>query len=298
MTSATYPQHALKAGIFMVLAMASFVINDTFIKLLAGAVPVGQVIFVRGVITTVIIALMCAHRGVLKDIHYLGDRAVAGRAAFDVAGTVMFVTALMHMPIGNLTSINQAAPLVVIVFAAFFLNEKVGWRRMTAVVVGLVGVAFIAKPMPSTFTIYEGLALLIVLSLAVRDILTRRIGAVVPSLIVALANSLYVTISGGVMMGFEQYVPMRGEHIAFLAISALFLTSGYMFMVLTLRTGNIADTAPYRYSIVLFSVASGAFVFGEWPDAWAALGMILVVAAGLYALHREIMVKRIRRANA
>ncbi|CAN5444107.1 DMT family transporter [soil metagenome] len=292
MTFVPYPQNALKAGVFMVLAMASFVINDTFIKLLAGSVPVGQVIFVRGVMATAIIIGMCAKQGVLKDIHYLWDKAVAGRAAFDVAGTVMFITALMHMPIGNLTSINQAAPLVVIAFAAIFLKERVGWRRITAVVVGLIGVAFIAKPEPSTFTVYEGLALLIVLSLAVRDILTRRIGPGVPSLLIALANSLYVTISGAVMMGFEAYEPMTAGQIGHLAVSALFLTSGYMFMVMTLRSGNIAETAPYRYIIVLFSVASGAFVFGEWPDGWAALGMILVVASGLYALHREILLKR------
>lgn len=292
MTVQPYPQHALKAGLFMVGAMASFVINDSVIKLLSGTVPVGQVIFVRGVFATALIVAMCQWQGVLKDYRYLWDKSVAGRAAFDVAGTVMFITALMHMPIGNLTSIIQASPLVVIAFAALFLKERVGWRRISAVVVGLIGVAFIAKPAPSTFTVYEGLALTIVLSLAVRDILTRRIGAQVPSLLVALANSLYVMISGAVLMIFEDYVPMTASQVGHLAVSALFLTSGYMFMVMTLRAGNIADTAPYRYVIVLFSVASGAFVFGEWPDGWAAIGMVLVVAAGLYALHREVKVKR------
>lgn len=294
MASDTLPQHAGKAALFMVLAMASFVTNDTFIKLLAGSVPVGEVIVVRGIIAALVIAALCVWQGTLSSTHYIWDKAVMSRAAFDIAGTMMFVTALMHMPIGNLTSINQAAPLVVIVFAAIFLKEEVGWRRIAAVIAGLAGVAFIVKPAPSTFTIYEGLALLIVLSLAVRDIITRRIAARVPSLVVALANAIYVTAGGAILMLFEEPVVLETKEIAFLSISALFLASGYMFMVMTLRIGNISETAPYRYVIVLFSVFSGAAVFGEIPDGWAVFGMLLVVASGLYAIHREIVTKRLR----
>lgn len=286
------PQHSGKAALFMVLAMASFVTNDTFIKLLAGSVPVGQVITVRGVIATAAIAALCAWQGMLSSTHFVWDKSVMMRAAFDVAGTLMFVTALMHMPLGNLTSINQAAPLVVIAFAAILLKEKVGWRRTAAVAAGLIGVLFIVKPAPSTFTIYEGFALLIVLTLAVRDIITRRIAARVPSLIVALANAMYVTAGGLALLLFQGAVPLDVRQIAYLTISALFLASGYMFMVMTLRIGDISETAPYRYVIVLFSVLSGAAVFGEIPDGWAVFGMLMVVASGIYAIHRAMVRKR------
>jgi drug/metabolite transporter (DMT)-like permease len=85
--------------------------------------------------------------------------------------------------------------------------------------------------------------------------------------------------------------------IGFLACAAVFLGTGYMFMVSTLRLGELSATAPYRYSIVLFAILSGITVFGEYPDGPAYAGMVLVVATGLYAAHREARLKDISRTQ-
>ena len=74
-----------------------------------------------------------------------------------------------------------------------------------------------------------------------------------------------------------------------LALAACFLSSGYLFMVATLRLGELSGTAPFRYSIMVFAIASGILVFGEFPDWIAMLGMALIVATGLYAAHREAL---------
>ena len=68
-----------------------------------------------------------------------------------------------------------------------------------------------------------------------------------------------------------------------------------MFMVATLRLGELTATAPFRYSIMLFAIISGATVFGEYPDAWAAAGMCLVIGAGFYAAHREARLRNSAR---
>jgi drug/metabolite transporter (DMT)-like permease len=191
----------------------------------------------------------------------------------------------------------QAVPLAVTVLSVVFLKEKVGVRRTAAILIGFIGVLLIVKPAPRSFTIYEVFALTIVLSLAARDIITRRIPAKVPTLIVALANAVFVTV-GGILLGLTQdFIVPEIWQIGLLACAAVFLGTGYMFMVATLRLGELSATAPYRYSIVLFAIVSGITVFGEYPDALAYAGMVLVVATGLYAAHREARLKEMSRTQ-
>jgi drug/metabolite transporter (DMT)-like permease len=291
-------QDNLRAGLYMVAAMVAFVCNDTCVKLLNGELSVGELVAIRGAFATVLIFAVCWQQGVLESSRAMFSSDVFMRANLDMASTLLFITALMHMPIANLTSIMQVVPLVVIAFAATFLKERVGWRRTLAVIAGFLGVAFIVKPSIASFTIYDGFALAIVLALAIRDIITRRIPAHVPSLIIALANAGFVTLGGFALMGWQGYETPALWHLGFLAISALFLATGYFFMVMTLRTGDIAGTAPFRYTNVVFAIISGITVFGEIPDVYAVIGMALIVASGLYALHREATFKHIARMRS
>ena len=294
----THPNETLRAGLFMVAASAAFVTNDTCVKLLAGQLPVGEIVAIRGAFATILIGLICMHQRVLGSLPHIATRHVLGRAALDLIGTLAFITALMHMPIANLTSIMQAVPLVVLGLAAVWLKERVGWRRTSAVLVGLLGVILIVKPAPSTFNVYEGLAVSIVVALAIRDIVTRRIPRHIPSLIVAFANAFFVTLGGVALALVQDWVKPEPWHVLMLAGSALFLAAGYMCMVVTLRLADLSATAPFRYSIVLFSLLSGILVFNEIPDLWAFAGMALIVGSGLYAIHREARLRNIARTQS
>ncbi len=298
MTLPNHPQDILRAGLYMVVASACFVTNDTCIKLLAGELPGGQIVAIRGAFATLLIGGICWHQNTLGSLPAMFSRHVLIRAMLDLIGTLLFITALMHMPIANLTSIVQAVPLVVLGLAAIWLKERVGWRRSMAVLAGLVGVVMIVRPTPATFTIYEGLALSIVLALAVRDIVTRRIPRQVPSLIIALANAFFVTIGGVVLALFEGWKQPLPWHYLCLVGSAFFLAIGYMCMVTTLRLADLSATAPFRYSIVLFSLVSGIVVFREIPDPLAICGMALIVASGIYAIHRETRLRNIARMQS
>src|SRR5207237_6490238 len=147
--------------------------------------------------------------------------------------------------------------------AFMFLGERVGWRRLSAVIAGFIGVLLIARPAPQSFTIYDGLALVIVFTAAIRDIITRRIPASIPSLIVAFANALLVTAGGFVFGLFEGFVPLEPWQFGCLAVDSLFLGLGYAFIVMTLGLGGISVSAPLRYVNVVLSIFSGALVFGE-----------------------------------
>ncbi|QIG50055.1 DMT family transporter [Nordella sp. HKS 07] len=289
---------ASKAGLFMILAMASFTAGDTMTKLLAGQLPVGEIILIRGIVATTIIVAVCLKQGVLIHAAQAFKRTILARSLSDMAGTLFFITALMHMPIANLTAIMQAVPLLVIAFAALFLGEKAGLRRTLAILVGLTGVLFIVKPSPSSFTFYDGLSLGLIVAVALRDIITRKLTIDVPTMIVALGNSVIVMLSGLALYPFEEWIVPTPHHLLILFCGGIFLTIGYVSMVLTIRMGDIASTAIYRYSVVLFALISGVFVFGEMPDRWVFLGIALIVASGIYALLREMKISRNARMQS
>jgi len=284
------PQNiALRAGLLMVCAMGSFVANDTIVKLVGESLPVGEIIMVRGLMAMLIIAAICQTQGLLGELPKIAQRNVLLRSLFDVIATIAFVTALMHMQIANLTSVMQAVPLAVALLSMVFLKEEVGWRRMSAIVGGFIGVLMIVKPSVSSFNAYELLALLIVFAVALRDIMTKRIPARIPTFVVALGNAGFVTLGGTALALSQGFVRPEPWQVGLLALAACFLSSGYLFMVATLRLGELTATAPFRYSVMIFAILSGILVFGEYPDWIALTGMALIVACGLYAAHREAL---------
>jgi drug/metabolite transporter (DMT)-like permease len=284
------PQNtALRAGLFMVLAMGSFVANDTIVKLVGQSLPVGEIIMIRGAMAALILLAICASQGLLRDLPRIGQKSVLLRSLFDVIGTIAFVTALMHMPIANLTSVMQAVPLAVVLLSMVFLKEQVGWRRMIAIIGGFIGVLMILRPSVANFNAYELLALLIVLAVAMRDILTKRIPARIPVFVIAFGNACFVTLGGAALSLTQGVTWPEPWQVGLLALAACFLSSGYLSMVATLRVGDVTGTAPFRYSVMIFAILSGILVFGEFPDGVAVLGMGLIVASGLYAARREAL---------
>jgi S-adenosylmethionine uptake transporter len=276
----------------MVAAMACFILNDTCVKAIGTSLPLGEIISIRGVLSVLVIAAICTHQGVLGSVSQLFTPKVISRSLLDVAGTFMFLTALRHMPIANLTAILQSVPLAVVLVSVIFLKEKVGLRRTAAIFAGFLGVVLIVKPTPSTFSIYEVTALGIVFVLAFRDLITKRIPAHVPTFIIALANASFVALGGVVFGLYEGFQGVALWQLGLLCAAALLLASGYLFMVSTLRLGDLSGTAPFRYSNVIFAIILGMVIFGEFPDAISYGGMVLIIAAGLYAAHREAQLGR------
>ena len=286
-------QNPLKAAAYMALAMAAFPCNDTLMKLLSHELPVGTLIFVRGIFASILILLAIGGTGALSQVGQILRPAVAMRAVMDTISTLLFISALVRMPIANITSITQTVPLVVTGLAAIFLAERVGWRRLAAIAFGFLGVTMIVKPDVTKLDATAVLALVLVLTLAVRDILTRRIHGSVPALVVALANSVFVLAGAFILSMVEGGLVMPNlRQIAVLAAAGFFLAIGYQFMVQTLRYADVSVSAPIRYTMVLWSLLSGIFVFREFPDHWALAGIGLVVGSGLYTLHRESALKR------
>ncbi len=141
-----------------------------------------------------------------------------------------------------------------------------------------MGVLLIVKPSPQTITIYEFFAVGAVIVVAFRDLVTKRIPAHVPLLVIALANAVFISVSGfgvGLVQGFKTVETWQW---ALLLGAGLLVTISYFFIVATVRLGDLSATAPFRYSEVVFAIIAGILVFGEYPDAISYVGMALVIA--------------------
>lgn len=271
----------------MVGAMAGFVVNDALTKYLSQTIPSAQLIFMRGVLATVLVLGIAQLLGATRQLASVLQPRVALRATVDACGSVMYLLSLFHLPLGNATAINLAAPLFMVVFAVWFLKEKPGPARWLAVGAGFVGVLCVVQPRGDGFNAWALLCLAGTLFHAARDLLTRGIDPAIPSIVVTLATALAVTLLSGAMSLVQGWQPFGATELGLLAAASVFLTVGYFLIIQCMRQGEVSLTAPFRYSALLFAVLLGFVVWGDVPNLWAWCGIALLVGSGLYVVHHE-----------
>ncbi len=284
----------IRGAFLMMAAMASFTLNDVCIKATDGALPLFQLLTLRGILATVLILGMVRAMGGLDLRIGRPDWALIGiRSLAEVGAAFFFITALLKMPLANVTAILQVLPLTVTLGAALLFREAVGWRRFAAILVGFVGVVLILRPGPDGFNIFALYALGAVLCVTIRDLTTRRMSAGVPSMTVTLAASLAVLVFSGIAtVTTEEWAPLDTRLALLVAGSSFLIIGGYLFSVLVMRTGDISFIAPFRYTGLLWALLLGWVVFGHWPDPLTLFGAAIVVASGLFTLYRERVVLR------
>ena len=283
----------------MALSMLAFVLNDGLMKAVFDSMSIYQAIFLRGLITVPLIALLAWHKGELIVSIALRNRfLLALRVAAEVGATVGFLTALKHMPLANVTAILQVLPLTVTMAAALFLGEKVGWRRWLAIAIGLAGVMIIIRPGMEGFSVYSIWALVAVGCVTIREIATRKLSADLPSLPVALATAIAIGGLGAVMLPAVEWAPVSASALSLICGASLAIIGGYLFSVMTIRIGDIGFVAPFRYTAMVWALILGLLMFGEIPDMPTITGTVIIILTGLYSLHRERSVRRTTQEQA
>jgi drug/metabolite transporter (DMT)-like permease len=277
----------LRGIVAMLVAMAAFVINDTLLKVTVAWLPTGEVIFLRGVFTTLLCGALIARSGIFWALPHALTPRVIGRAVADVGAAIFFLLALMQMPFGDAYAILQFTPLAITAAAALFLGAKVGWRRWSAAVLGLIGVLIIVRPGGAAFNAYSLLALTSTFFSVARDLLTRGVGMHVPSLVIAGASTTAITLASLVFAGFEAWKAPPPQAVALLLAASVALLAGQHWLIAAMRAGEIAVVAPFRYSIILWALMSGFLVWREVPDPITWIGIAIVTGAGLYTFLRE-----------
>ena len=285
---------ANRRGMFAIVgAMAVFAVNDMILKLTAQHYPLGEVITVRGLIATTLVGVFLVGFGQVLALRMAFNRIVLGRTALDGLAMVLFTTALIHMPLAELSAINLVSPLIITAVAVIFFREVVGWRRWAAISVGFIGTLFIVKPTPSAFNAWALLGIACAFAGVSRDMITRRLDPGIPTLVISFMAAIGSAVFGAIMGLFEEWRPMALYDVGMLGISAAFVASGHFFIVVAFRGSvDVSAIAPFRYTLLIWAGICGYLAFGEVPDRVAIFGSALIVGSGLYALHREVVRRR------
>jgi drug/metabolite transporter (DMT)-like permease len=277
-----------RGALLMALGMATFTFSDTAMKLVGQTMPLFQAVLLRSVLISGLFALIAWRIGAFATRLPAADRRLLIlRAGAEALAAWFFFLALFNMPLANVIAILQALPLAIVAAGALFLGEQVGWRRWSMIGLGFLGVLLIVRPGTEGFDRYAVFALLSVVCVTVRDLATRRMSAAVPSLRVAFWSAFGVTLFGAVGSLTETWVLPDARLLGLLAVGSVFILCGYLLVILAVRRGDLAVVTPFRYTGLVWALALGWLVFGDWPDPLTFAGAGVIVATGLYTFWRE-----------
>ncbi len=278
----------MRGAFLMMGSMAAFTLNDACMKVVLGDVPLFQAIFLRGLATIVVLLFLSRWMGGLKFRMPGKDWAlVLVRSLSEIGATYFFINALFHMPIANVTAILQVLPLTVTLSSAILFGDKLGWRRMLAIMVGFVGVMIIVRDGLTGLNTYALYALVAVGFVTVRDLCARRLSSGVSSVTIALISAIGVVGFAAIGTQGEVWAAISGKSVVLLAAAALFILCGYLFSIMTMRVGEVSFIAPFRYTSLLWALMLGFVVFGDWPDHLTMVGIVIVVLTGAFSFYRE-----------
>ena len=274
--------------------MSAFVLNDAFVRLAGNSLPLAQILFIRGLLTTVALLAFAFYSGVFSLVVSKADKwRIFFRSIAEALTAYFFLTAVMNMPFANVTAILQILPMTVTLAAAFVFREKVGIIRIALIILGFLGVILIINPSADGFNVYAVYALIAVLLITVRDLITRKLSSEVHTLLPTVSASMGVLLFSIILMINTSLQPLNSQNSLFIFLAAFFIIFGYYTAVLVMRSGEISFISPFRYSAILFALILGFIFFDETPDETALIGIAIVMLAGIVLMIRNNSVKKV-----
>jgi len=287
-------------GILLLLAALTFFsFSDAIAKKLGQTLPALEVAWLRYVAFLALTLLATLRRGGAKlfrsrlpGLQLLRGLGVAGSA-------IAFIMALQNLPLAEATAINFVSPAFVTALSILFLAERVGWRRWSAIAVGLLGMLIIVRPGSDLFTPAALLPVASSAAWACAVVVTRRIGTTDPPattliwtasvgfLVMSLLLPISIAFRGALV------VPSATEVGLGLLIGVVSSFAQWL-VVLAYRIAPASTLAPFTYMQLLTSGLLGVIMFAALPDRWTLIGAAVITASGLYTAHRERVRSRAR----
>lgn len=278
----------------MLTSIAMFAVMDANVKWLSASYPVSQLLFFRSLFSLVPVFIYLTYSGGLQS---LKTRHMGGHFARSVIGLVsmgLFFLSFTLMPLADAVAIAFAGPLFITVLSVPMLGEAVGPRRWAAVFVGFLGILLIARPGGDLFTVMALLPLGAALSMAFAMIMVRRLASTESNAAIVFYFAVISTIATGAVMPFQWVTPAPADWLPLIALGVIGGTA-QLIMTNAYRLAQVAVVAPFKYIAIIFAIIFGFVLWGDVPDSSMLLGAAVVIASGLYILHRETVRKAERQ---
>lgn len=285
---------ALTGILWKVLSALVFTLMLTIVKITGERVPVGQLLFARSLFGMIPVLLFIWWIGHLSDA--LKTNSVGGHVKRAMSGMLamgLWFSALQYLSFPEATAIVYAAPLIMVIFAATILGERVRIYRWSAVLVGLVGVVVILAPqVQDGFNVMEDaaalgavLALCAAVFMALTSIFVRQLASSEPTYTIVF----YFLIAGTAVtaLTFPTWIVPTWTDAALMVLIGILGGIGQLFLTQAFQHAEASTIAPFEYSSMIWVVSIGYFVFGEIPTINVAIGAAIVIASGIFVIYRE-----------
>ena len=287
----TPPDSRPLLGMFwMLLTGLCFVAVTALVKYLGDDLPAAQQAFLRYLLGLVFLIPMWP---ALRAVRMTG-RALTlfgARGFIHALGVILWFYAMTQIPLAEVTAMNYLSPIYVTLGAAFFLGEKLAFRRIMAVLVAFLGALIILRPglreVSSGHLAMIGTAIFF----AGSYLMAKRMSGQVSASVVVAMLSLTVTICLA-PFAYAVWVPPTGAQLLGLLAVAAFATAGHFAMTLAFAAAPVTVTQPVTFLQLVWAVALGALAFGEAVDLFVVLGGMVIMASVLFITLREAMLRK------
>ena len=291
--------HRLGGVACIVLAVACFGALDTASKLATATVPLVMALWVRSLVQTVATAAVFGPglgRHLLRTAHP-GRQLLRGLMLVTTNGLAYLSLAVM--PVAEFSAVVMLLPLVLTVLAAWQLHEPVSGLRWLCVGAGCAGTLLVIRPGRALFEWATLLPLLLVAIGAGFQLLTRVMTRHdSPGTIHLYSGLTGLVLTSAALPFFWRELPPATW--ALLGLMGLLGATGHLLLIMAYQRASVARLTPYLYLQIVFGAIGGWLVFSQWPDGWAALGILVIGVAGVFGTWltgREVLQAGARRES-
>jgi drug/metabolite transporter (DMT)-like permease len=285
---------SLRGIAFMGATVLIFSLMDAMAKYLIADYPTIFILWVRYVFQSLFMAALLVRA---RSFGFMRTKRLplqVGRAMLNVASTFAFIFGLAFLPLADAVALNMVGPLFLTALSVPLLGEKVGMRRWTAVGVGFAGALIVIRPGMGVTHWAGSLMLLSALIYALYQICTRKLSTTEQP----LTTLFYTTMTGltvtTAMIPFF-WVPAPVNVWVLLAIQGGMGTAAHLCLITALGYAPASTLAPFNYCSIVTATVIGYLVFHQFPDQWTIAGALVIMASGLYVIHRETVRRRERQ---
>jgi len=280
----------MKAITFSLLGWMMLPIMDGFAKYLSADLPVLQITWAR-YFFTVAFTLPVMFFFYNKQLVWSDKpKLQILRGLILLCANVCFFYAISIIPLAKALTLAFVAPLIVTAFSPMLLGEKVGVRRWTAVIIGFVGSLVVIRPGFLEINLASLAALGTGVMYGFYLIITRKLSTSDNPLLTLLLTGLVGLIAVSGFMPFIWINPDLSQW-SMMAGIGVFACIGHLFLILSLKYADASKLAPLGYTEIIPNVIIGYYFFGNFPDNWTFLGLVIIVISGIYISRREATIK-------
>ena len=272
--------------LLMSLAFALFAVADTIAKVLLDYYSPLQVVFIRmlGLFLGVNFVMLYNFKWFGKTQH-LFKQLLRGLA--QTGSAVAFLFGLTTIPIADATSIAFVAPLFVIILSYFILKEPIGIRRWLAVIIGFSGTLIIIRPGFEMINFGHLFIIVAAFLFAFRQIISRLLAPTDNPVTTAFFTA-YTSVFIFVLFQPWIWTPITDKkHILLFIVFATLAGTAEFLVIKSLQMAHAVVVSPLQYTLLIWVTVFGFIIWGILPDLWTVLGAGVIIATGLYSLHRE-----------